>query len=295
MGKIKAFFEELHIKNSRVILSRSKGGTFVIALVISLLSLFMLLPPLYSVIQAFKPIEELFIYPPRFFVQNPTLENFKVLFQLAGNQWVPFSRYLFNSFFITVIGTFVAVFMSTLTAYPLAKGHFPGREAIFQAIVLAMMFNGAVTETPRYLIIAGLGMVDTYWSLLLPAMAGTSNTFLMRQFMNTAIPDSTLEAARIDGANEFAIFTRIVVPSVRAGWITLIIFAFQGYWNSGGGEIYTEELKTLPVLLNSIAGGGLARAGAGAAVGVVMMILPIIIFLVSQSSITETMSHSGLK
>lgn len=296
MGRIKAFFEEIHIKNSRVILSRSKGGTFVIALVVTLLSLFMLLPVIYSVVQAFKPIEELFAYPPKFYVQNPTLENFKMILQLAGNLWVPFSRYLFNSLLITVAGTFISVFMSTLSAYPLAKGHFPGREAIFQAIVLAMMFNGAVTSMPRYLIIAGLGMVDTYWAILLPAMAGTTGTFLMRQFMNTAIPDSTLEAARIDGANEFTIFGRVVVPSVRAGWITLIIFSFQGFWNGTQGTyIYSEELKTLPSVLSSIAAGGIARAGAASAVAVIMMILPMIVFLISQSSITETMSHSGLK
>lgn len=296
MGRIKTFFENLHIKNSRVVLSRSKGGTFVIAVVVTLLSLFMLLPVIYSVVQAFKPIEELFAYPPKFYVQNPTLENFTMVLQLAGNLWVPFSRYLFNSVLITVVGTFISVFMSTLSAYPLAKGHFPGREAIFQAIVLAMMFNGSVTTMPRYLIIAGLGMVDTYWAILLPAMAGTTGTFLMRQFMNTAIPDSTLEAARIDGANEFTVFTRIVVPSVRAGWITLIIFSFQGFWNNAAGTyIYSEELKTLPSVLSSIAAGGIARAGASSAVAVIMMILPMIVFLISQSSITETMSHSGLK
>ncbi len=284
------------LKTHRVILSRSKGGTFAIGLFVTLMSLFMLLPVIYSVIQAFKPIEEIYAYPPKFFVQNPTIENFKMVLKLAGNLWVPFSRYLFNSLLISVVGTFISVFISTLAAYPLAKGRFPGREFISSAIIIAMLFNGSVTEMPRYLIIAGLGMVDTYWAVLLPAMAGTMGVFLMRQFMVTAIPDSTLEAARIDGASEFTIFFRIVTPSVRAGWMTLIIFSFQNFWNSTNGTyIYSEELKQLPSVLSSIAAGGIARAGAGSAVAVIMMLLPIIVFLISQSSITETMSHSGLK
>lgn len=284
------------LKTHRVILSRSKGGTFAIGVFVSLMSLFMLLPVIYSVVQAFKPIEEIYAYPPKFFVQNPTIENFKMVLKLAGNLWVPFSRYLFNSLLISVVGTFISVFISTLAAYPLAKGHFPGRQGISSAIVIAMLFNGSVTTMPRYLIIAGLGMVDTYWAILLPAMAGTMGVFLMRQFMVTAIPDSTLEAARIDGANEYTIFFRIVTPSVRAGWMTLIIFSFQGFWNNTNGTyIYSEELKELPAVLSSIAAGGIARAGASSAVAVIMMILPMIVFLISQSSITETMSHSGLK
>ena len=284
------------LRTHRVILSRSKGGTFAIGVFVSLMSLFMLLPVIYSVIQAFKPIEEIYAYPPKFFVQNPTIENFKMVLKLAGNLWVPFSRYLFNSLLIAVAGTFISVFISTLAAYPLAKGRFPGRVAISSAIVIAMLFNGSVTTMPRYLIIAGLGFVDTYWAVLLPAMAGTMGVFLMRQFMVTAIPDSTLEAARIDGANEYTIFFRIVTPSVRAGWMTLIIFSFQNFWNSTNATyIYSEELKQLPSVLSSISAGGIARAGASSAVAVIMMLLPIIVFLISQSSITETMSHSGLK
>ncbi len=296
MGKISEWFENLRVKNSRVILSRSKGGTFVIGLFVTLMSLFMLLPVIYSVVQAFKPIEEIYAYPPKFFVQNPTLDNFKMVLRLAGNLWVPFSRYLFNSLFISIAGTFLQVFMATLAAYPMAKGRFPGKKLLSTAIVWAMLFNGSVTSMPRYLIIAGMGMVDTYWAVLLPALSTTTGVFLMRQFMITAIPDSTLEAARIDGASEFKTFSHIVVPSVRAGWMTLVIFAFQGFWNSGfGSYIYSEELKQLPSVLGSIAAGGIARAGASSAVAVIMMILPMIVFLFSQSSITETMSHSGLK
>lgn len=296
MQKIKDWIETIRVNNSRVILSRSKGGTFAIGFFVTLMSLFMLLPVIYSVVQAFKPIDEIYAFPPRFFVRNPTIANFKMVLRLAGNLWVPFSRYLFNSLLISVAGTFIQVFIGTLASYPLAKGRFPGRKLMSSAIVWAMLFNGSVTTMPRYLIIAGLGMVDTYWAILLPAMASTMGVFLMRQFMRTAIPDSTLEAARIDGANEFTVFFRIVVPSVRAGWMTLVIFAFQGFWNSANVTyIYSENLKQLPSVLSSIAAGGIARAGASSAVAVIMMVLPMIVFLISQSSITETMSHSGLK
>ena len=296
MGKIKIWFEEWRVKNSRVILSRSATGTFFIGFFVALMSAFMILPVFYAVVQAFKPIEEVFAYPPKFFVENPTLDNFKMVFYLAGNLWVPFSRYLFNSLLISVVGTMITVFVSSLAAYPLAKGRFPGRAMIYTAIVWAMLFNGIVTTMPRYLIIAGLGMVDTYWAILLPALASTMGVFLMRQFVISTIQDSTLEAARIDGASEFKIFFSIVMPSIKSAWLTLVIFSFQGFWNSAyGNYIYSEELKQLPAVLSSIAAGGIARTGAASAVTVIMMILPMIVFLISQSSITETMSHSGLK
>lgn len=296
MGKIKNWFEEWRVKNSRVILSRSATGTFFIGFFVALMSAFMILPVFYAVVQAFKPIEEVFAYPPKFFVENPTLDNFKMVFYLAGNLWVPFSRYLFNSLLISVVGTLITVFVSSLAAYPLAKGRFPGRALISTAIVWAMLFNGNVTTMPRYLIIAGLGMVDTYWAILLPALASTMGVFLMRQFVISTIQDSTLEAARIDGASEFKIFFSIVMPSIKSAWLTLVIFSFQGFWNSAyGNYIYSEELKQLPAVLSSIAAGGIARTGAASAVTVIMMVLPMIVFLISQSSITETMSHSGLK
>jgi ABC-type glycerol-3-phosphate transport system permease component len=117
----------------------------------------------------------------------------------------------------------------------------------------------------------------------------------MRQFMTT-IPFQIIEAARIDGAGEYHIFWNIVMPSVKPGWITLIIFAFQGFWNATGiNYIYDETLKGLPAVLSQIATAGIARAGAGSAVALFLMTPPIIIFVISQSSILETMAHSGIK
>ncbi len=280
----------------RVRLSRSLGGTIVIFLFLLILGAFMALPLFYSIVQAFKPVSELFAYPPKFFVKNPTLDNFYQVFELANNLWVPLSRYIFNSILISVFGTLLYVVIASLAAYPLAKVKFPGKTAINLMIVLMILFRPEVTAVPQYIIISSLKMVNTYWAILLPAMAGSFGVFLMRQFMVSSIPDSILEAARLDGADEFLVFKSIIMPCVRPAILTLIIFTFNSLWNSTGlSYIYTEDLKTLPSVLQSIAGGGLARAGAASAVSLILMIPPIAVFLISQSSVMETMSQSGMK
>lgn len=280
----------------RVRLSRSAGGTVCIFLLLLLVGAFMALPIVYSVVQAFKPMEEIFAYPPKFFVQNPTADNFRQVFRLADSLSVPFLRYVANSVTISVIGTLFYVIIASLTAYPLAKVRFPGSVILSQIIVWTLLFRQEVTAIPQYVVIAKLGMVDTYWAILLPAMAGTMGVFLMKQFIISAIPDATLEAARIDGAGEYRIFFRIVMPSVKPAVMTLVIFTFQSMWNATGVQyVYSEQLKMLPSMLQTIAAGGIARTGAGAAVSVILMIPPILIFILSQNSVMETMSHSGLK
>lgn len=283
-------------REGSVRLSRSRAGTFGIFIFMAIVSVFMALPILYSVIQAFKPLDEIFAYPPRFFVRNPTLDNFRQVMLLADNLWVPFTRYLFNSLAIAIGGTIVYVIISSLAAYPLAKTKLPGMSIISTLIVWTLLFNGDVTAMPRYMIISALGMVNTYWAVVLPALSGTMGVFLMRQFIVSAIPDSTLEAARIDGAGEFHIFSRVVMPSIKPAWMTVVIFGFQAFWNANvQNYIYSENLKPLQAVLTSITAGGIARAGASAAVTIIMMIPPIVIFLISQSSVVETMAHSGLK
>lgn len=280
----------------RVRLSRSAGGTILIFLFLLVLGTFMALPLVYSIVQAFKPINELFAYPPKFFVKNPTFDNFYQVFELANNLWVPLSRYIFNSVLVSVLGTFLYVIIASLAAYPLAKINFPGKVALNLLIVLMILFRPEVTAVPQYVIISGLKMLNTYWAILLPAMAGSFGVFLMRQFMVSSIPDEVLEAARLDGASEMLVFRKIVLPCVRPAWFTLTIFTFNGLWNTTGlTYIYAEDLKTLPSVLQSISAGGLARAGAASAVSLILMIPPIVIFLISQSSVMETMSQSGMK
>lgn len=284
----------LKLKSSK--LSRSAYGNFLVFVFLAIAALFMALPAIYSIIQSLKPIEELFAFPPKFFVRNPTFSNYKRAIRLASSSWVPFSRYLSNSVFISAAGTAIYVIIASLAAYPLAKTKIPGVKVMSNLVVWMLLFSAEVTMIPRYIVISTLGIVDTYFAILLPALAGSFGVFLMKQFMSNSIPNEVLEAARIDGANEYRIFWRIVMPCVRPAWLTLIIFTFQSMWSATGGSyIYSEQLKTLPSVLSTIAGGGIARSGAGAAVAVLLMIPPVVIFIISQSSIMDTMAHSGLK
>lgn len=293
-------FKELKMNiraRKKVRLSRSVAGNLGVLIFLLLICSFMILPILYAVLQAFKPLDEIFLYPPRFFVRNPTLRNFSDTFYLTESMGVPFLRYVFNSLFITVVGTFLYIVIASAAGYSLAKGFFRGKALLTSLVVWALLFRPEVTSIPRYIIVSKLGMVDTYWALILPALSSTLGVFLIQQFVTVAIPDSTLEAARIDGASEYNIFFRIVAPGIKPALLTAIIFTFQSFWNSADGTqfIYSETLKSLPNVLSTIVTGGIARAGAGAAVSVILMIPPIVVFLVSQSSVMETMTHSGLK
>ena len=296
MSFIKRLYVE-HQARKRVMLSRSRVGNFFVFLFLLLICAFMILPILYSCIQSLKPMDEIFAYPPKFFVRNPTFENFRQVFKLADNLWVPFTRYLFNSLFISVVGTGVYVIIASLAAYPLAKAKMRGLFIISQLIVWTLLFRPEVTAIPQYIIIAKLGLVDTYGSLILPTLASTMGVFLMKQFITASIPDSLLEAARLDGASEFRVFFSIVMPAVKPAWMTMIIFTFQTFWNNGGTQqyIYSESLKGLASALSAIVSGGIARTGAASAVSVIMMIPPIAVFIFTQSSVMETMTHSGLK
>lgn len=275
--------------------SRSALGNAGSFLFLILMGLFMALPIILSVSNSLKPLEELFVFPPKFLVRNPTTDNFRDLFNLMSESWVPFTRYLFNTAFVTVAGTLGHVLVASMCAFALAKKKFPGAKLIFGVIVAALMFSVQVTAIPNYLIMSKLGWLDTYAALIVPAMAKPLGLFLMKQFMEQ-IPDPLLEAARIDGASEFQVFYKIAMPQVVPALLTLIIFCFQDLWNMQGATyIYSEELKTLPYALGQISAAGISRSGVTAAVTVIMMIVPIVLFVLCQSNIVETMASSGIK
>lgn len=275
--------------------SRSFGGNAVAFLFLFLLGVFTILPILYTVINAFKPINELFLYPPRFFVHRPTLENFRELLRVQNDSLVPFERYVLNSVFVSVTGTAIYVIIAAMAAYPLAKHRFHGRVFIYQIIVWAILFRPEVTGVPQYIIMSKIHMIDNIFSVIFPAIAGSFGVFLMRQFM-LGIPDEILESARIDGSGELNNFWHIVMPTVKPAWLTLIIFTFQGMWNTTGVQfIYSENLKMLPTALQQIGTAGYARAGVASTVALILMIPPILIFLFSENSVIETMAYSGLK
>ena len=288
--------KKLRTRGHRVVLNRSAGGDTGITIVLTLMGLFMFLPMYYVVIQSLKPLDELFMFPPRFYVMKPTLDNFSDLFTLMGDSWVPFSRYIFNTVFITICGTLGNLIFASMAAYSLAKLRFPGRNIIFQIIVLSLMFHSTVNQVTHFIILSAFGWIDTYLSIIVPSMATTIGLYLMKQFMETSVPDTVLESARLDGASEFRTFLIIAMPMVKPAWLTLMIECFKNLWNSGSSiYIHSEELKTFHYAINQIVSGGIARSGAGAAATVVMMSVPIIVFVLNQSQIIETMGSSGMK
>ena len=276
-------------------LNRSMAGNTLLFVLMGICGVAMAVPLVMVINNALKPLDELFQFPPKIFVRNPTLENFSDLFILMNDTWVPFSRYMLNTIIITGGGMVGHVVIASLAAYPLAKHNFPGKKILFQMVVLSMMFSWTVTQTPQYMIISWMGINNSYWALILPACAFGMGLYLMKQFMEQ-LPDSLMESARLDGASEFRIFWSIVMPNVKPAWSTLAIFQFQQMWgNTGGTFLRDEQLKPLQYALYQITAGGAARAGAGAAVTFMIAAVPITFFLICQSNILETMASSGMK
>lgn len=256
---------------------------------------FMALPLLYVFMNAFKPMEELLLFPPRLFVRNPTTQNFSELFQSMGETWVPFSRYIGNTIFITAATTFFHIAFSCMAAYALAKHTFFGSKALFNIVVLALMFNSTVTAVPNYLMVAQLGWIDTMLAVIVPAVQLPLGLYLMKQFMDP-IPDSLLESARLDGAGEFHILWSIVMPQVKPAWLTLLILQIQQLWGLSSTYLISEEKKTLAMAMGQVtAGGTVARMGAAGAGALIMLVVPIVAFMLSQSQVLETMNSSGIK
>lgn len=287
---------KMRTRKHTVVLNRSRGGDAGIAVFLIIFGFFMFLPMVYVVSQSLKPYDELFIFPPRFLVQNPTFDNFSSLFSLMGDSWVPFSRYIFNTVLYSVGGTFGNLVLSSLAAYALSRIEWPGRNAIFQLIQKSLMFSSTVTSLTTFIIMSWLGWIDTYLAIIVPAWGTTLGLYLMKQFMDSHVSAAVLESARLDGASELRTFWSIAMPMVKPAWLTLIVYSFQGLWNAGSSiYIYSEQLKSLNYAIQQILVGGVARAGASAASTVVMMIVPITVFIISQSNIVETMGSSGMK
>ena len=279
--------------------SRSKAGTLFLIIILFVFAAFMALPMVYMIANSFKPQDEFFVFPPKLFPSSPTFKNFRDMFNVMSASEVPFLRYIFNSVFVTAVGSAGHIILSSMCAFPLAKKRFPGRKLLFNIVVFSLMFNTTVTAIPNYIVMSKLNWIDSYAALIIPAFGMSLGLYLMKQFMEQ-IPDSLLEAARIDGAGQWKIFWQIVMPNVKSAWMTLLLLSVQSLWAIGDNNfIYKEELKTLAYALGQIQGTGatvnIARAGVGAAVSVFMMIVPITIFIFSQNNIIETMSSSGMK
>lgn len=287
--------ENLKVKDKRKRINGSVGGDVCIFVFLILLGVFMIFPIYYSVIQSLKPVEELFVFPPKLYVLNPTTKNFSDMIKVAAEYIVPLSRYVFNSFFTTIVICVANVFVTCMAAFVLAKCKFPGDRLLNKIIVIALLFQSQATYIMQFLVYSKLHWIDTYWVLIIPYIATAMNLYLMRQSMST-IHDAMIEAAKVDGADLFRICWQVVVPNQKPAIMTIIIFAFQQAWNlNGGAVIYSEEYKTLPTIVQQISLAGLARQGVTFASAVLLLIPPLVVFLVAQSNVMETMANSGMK
>ena len=279
--------------------NRSVAGTVALFILILISALFMLLPVLYAIGAAFKPLDEIYIFPPRLFAHNPTWKNFQEIAALSDTFWVPMSRYLFNTILICSVTTFGHLLLSSLAAYPLALHNFPGKRFLNTMVKWSLLFTSAAMLLPQYVVMSKLNIINTYWAIILPAMQSSLGLYLMMNFM-TQVPQGLLEAARLDGASEWRVWYQIVMPNIKPAWLTVMIFTFQAIWNTTGTTqmtqlIYDEKYKMVSSLLSQIVSGGTARAGVGSAFSLLLMLPPVILFILCQSRIIETMSNSGMK
>ncbi len=276
--------------------TRTRMGNIIYFSVLLALGCFMIIPMVYSIITSLKPLDELMIWPPRFFVKRPNLLNYFVLPTLLSNLNVPLSRYIFNSLFISFVTTFLHIFVASLAAFVLSKTDYKGKKIIFLVVQFSLLYNAYTLAIPQYLIFSKLHLINTYLVYILPYLPSSLGVFLIKQYIDDSIPDTLLEAAKIDGAGYFRTYWHIVMPIIKPAWMTLALFAFRDMWGmSPSGTIFNEELKTLPTIMGQVVSGGIARAGNAMAVSVLLMIPPVIVYLITQSNVIETMSSAGIK
>lgn len=289
-----ASFQGKKINPKRFHVSQLKFYVFLLPLAI-----FMVLPIIYIFSTAFKPAEELFKFPPSFFVVNPTWENFKSLFELMAGTSVPATRYLFNSVIVTALTMFISIFLSVSAGYVLSKKKFKGQKLLFEINTLALMFVPIAVTIPRFIIIVNLGLTDRFISNILPIVAMPVGLFLIKQFIDQ-VPNALLEAARMDGANEWQILTKIIIPSVRPAIATVAIMSFQSAWGNVEASVYyinNESLKTFAYYITTFSSASTSSItqGVTAASALIMFVPNLVIFIVMQSKVMDTMAHSGIK
>ena len=276
--------------------TRSKFVTAFFVFVLLLFGAVCILPLVYSIATSLKPLDEILIFPPRFFVKRPTIANYTLIPSLLSKLQVPLSRYAFNTFFITIVGTISHILVAAMAAFFFSKSKKKWVGIIFLIVQFSLLYNGTTLAVPQYIIFSRMEIIDTYWAYILPHIPSATGVFLMKQYMDGSVPEALLEAARIDGAGYPLIFWKIVMPIVKPAWLTLLLFAFRDMWSMQMGTmIFTESFKTLPAAMSQITNAGIARQGSAMAVSVIMMIPPILVYLISQSSVMQTMSNAGMK
>lgn len=276
-------------------LNRTFGGDLALTLVLSIGGIFMLFPFIYAISNSLKPLHEMWLFPPNLIVRNPTFSHYVDLFNFMGNSMVPMSKYFFNSIYICLMCTIVTTLSSSMCAYAVSKREFKGKSALFKLIETSMMFVAPASGILGFVITSQFDPVDHYWPIILPYAANSLYMYIVKNFMDT-FPTTVLEAARIDGAGEFRIFWRILMPGCKPAWMTVILFAVQGTWAIGTGYfVFKEEMKGVMAGLDAITSVNLNRTGVSAAMTILLMIVPLITFVVTQSNVLDTMSSGGMK
>ncbi len=285
--------KKLRTKKHAVVLNRSVGGDTGITVLLIILAVFMFLPMWYMLVTSLKPLGEMNLTPPKFYVMKPTLKNYIDLFTNINATWVPISRYIFNTIWISIMATLGCLVIGSMAAYSISKIRFPGSKFVMSLIVYSLMISSTVSGLTNFIIFVALGWLNTYTISIVPVWASTLGLYLMKNFIDSNVSDEMIEAARIDGATEFFIYLKIVMPLVKPAWLTLIITTFQGVWGAGAsGYVWSEQLKTFNAAIQKVL---TVSPGAGSASAVLMASVPIIIFIISQSQIVETMASSGMK
>ncbi|MCI5954192.1 MAG: carbohydrate ABC transporter permease [Lachnospiraceae bacterium] len=259
------------------------------------------LPIVFIIFHAFKPMEELFAFPPKFITLNPTLDNFRKLIKASRTGSIPLSKYVFNSLFITVAVVFGSLAFSTMAAYALSKLKFKGRNLMMQINQIALMFVSCAVMIPRYLVVNKLGMIDTYWAEILPLIALPVGLFLIKQFVDQ-VPDSLIEAAYMDGAKEWTIYLKIILPLIKPAIATAAILVFQQVWTNletSNYYINDDSLKSLAFYMSTLTSttttNTVAGQGIAAAASLIMFLPNLILFCILQKNVMNTMAHSGIK
>ncbi len=276
--------------------TRSTFGNIVIALILIGAGLFTILPLIYSVSTSLKPLDEILAFPPRFFVTRPTFQNYAALPGLLNSLRVSAERYFINSIMLSVVITIGHIFIAAMAAYVFSQSKTKFMKTAFLIVQFTILFNAYTLAIPQYMIFSSMKIIDTYLVYILPALPSTIGVFLIKQFMDASLPPALIEAAKIDGAGNPRILFSVVLPIAKPALLTLALFAFRDAWALvPSGTIFRDELRTLPQVMGQITGGGIARSGSAMAATVLLMIPPIIVYLLCQSNVLETMSNAGIK
>ena len=286
-------------KGKRINPKKFERSQIKIIVIILPLVIFMAMPIVYIINHAFKPMEELFAFPPTFFVKNATLDNFTKLIKFSRTSGVPLSRYIFNSAIVTVLTVGLSLLLTTMAAFALSKIKFKGRNMLIHINQVAIMFVATAVLIPRYLVICNLGMIDTFWAHVLPLVAMPVALFLVKQFVEQ-VPDSLIEAAYMDGATDLDVYLKVIIPMIKPAIATAAILVFQQVWGNMETSSYfinDDGLKTLTFYMNTLVNANSSVAGLvmGAAATLIMFLPNLILFIFCQNSVMNTMATSGIK